>query len=162
MAAGKQTVIILLSIMSLLLAAAGNADINRLAWLTGCWTQNEQQAGSIEQWTAPAGKSMLGVNRTVRDGNTVAFEFIRISEDDAGNVVYIASPSGQETARFALASVSINEVVFENPDHDFPQRIIYRLQDQNTLIGRIEGIIDGNHKAVDFPMTRSHCGDDGE
>ena len=160
MATGKQIIICLLATLSLLLAAASDADINRLAWLTGCWIPDGQQAGSIEHWTAPAGKSMLGVNRTVRDGKTVAFEFIHISEDEAGNVELTASPSGQEKARFALTLVSANEAVFENPDHDFPQRIIYRLQDQNTLIGRIEGVIDGNIRAVDFPMTRSDCGDD--
>ena len=81
MATGKQITISLLAALPLLLAAASDADINRLAWLTGCWTPDGQQAGSIEQWTAPAGKSMLGVNRTVRDGETVAFEFIHISED---------------------------------------------------------------------------------
>lgn len=166
MATGKPIVISLLVPLLLLLATAGTTasatEIDRLAWLTGCWVPDGQQAGSIEQWTAPAGKSILGVNRTVRDGETVAFEFIRISEDDAGNIVLIASPSGQEKARFALTSISANEAVFENPEHDFPQKIIYHLQDQNTLIGRIEGVIDGKNRAVDFPMTRSHCGDDGK
>lgn len=162
MAASRKVATGILAPLLLLFSAASNADINSLAWLTGCWSPDGQQAGSIEQWTAPAGKSMLGLNRTVRDGKTVAFEFMHISEDDAGKIVLTALPSGQAKARFALTSVSDNKVVFENPGHDFPQKIMYHLQDRDTLIGRIEGVIDGNDQAVDFPMTKSHCGDDGK
>jgi hypothetical protein len=133
------------------------ADIHALGWLAGCWAQDGQDAGSAEQWMAPAGKSMLGINRTVRNGTTVAFEFMRIIEDDQGEIVFIASPSGQETARFVLTSISKSELVFENPDHDFPQRIIYRLADKDTLVGRIEGNVSGVDRAVDFPMTRISC-----
>jgi hypothetical protein len=50
-----------------------------------------------------------------------------------------------------------NEVVFENPEHDFPQRIIYRLIANGKLLGRIEGVVDGTERSADFPMTRSDC-----
>ena len=102
---------------------------------------------------------MLGFNRVVSDGKTVAFEYLRIIEDEDVGLVLIASPSGQETASFSLLNMSDNKVVFANPKHDFPQRIIYRLDDQGNLFGRIEGAIDGTARAVDFPMNRISCGD---
>ncbi len=147
---------------ALFLAAPSPADISQLAWLTGCWAQDGQESGSAEQWMAPAGESMLGVNRTVRNGKTVAFEFMRIIEEDDGNIVFIASPSGQQTARFTLTSVSSIEAVFENPQHDFPQKVIYRRVSKNSLTGRIEGKVNGADRAVDFPMTRSNCGIEGK
>lgn len=103
---------------------------------------------------------MFGVSRTVVEGKTVAFEYMRIVTDEDGSVALISSPSGQETARFEMVSLSPKEVVFENREHDFPQRIIYSLKNDNNLDGRIEGTIDGRRKRVDFPMTRISCGDD--
>ena len=106
---------------------------------------------------APAGGTMLGMNRTVRDAKTVAFEFMRIVEQDEGGLVFVASPSGQSTASFAMLSLNDREVIFENPDHDFPQRIIYRLISDEDLLGRIEGTINGTERAVDFPMKKTDC-----
>ncbi len=133
------------------------ADVADLQWLAGCWSQDGQEAGSVEQWTAPAGGTMLGMNRTVSGGKTVAFEYLRIVEEEGGWIVLIASPSGQETARFNMVSMSENDVVFENKEHDFPQRIIYRLVASGKLLGRIEGVIDGAERSADFPMTRADC-----
>ena len=134
------------------------ASILDLAWLSGCWSLNNQQVGSAEHWMPPAGGTMLGVNRSVRDSKTVAFEFMRIIEQDDGGFVFIASPMGQSTTSFSMVSLSDREVIFENPDHDFPQRVIYRLESDEDLIGRIEGTINGKHRTVDFPMKRMECG----
>lgn len=137
---------------------SARADIADLQWLAGCWSQDGREAGSVEQWTAPAGGTMLGMSRTVSGGKTVAFEYLRIVEEEGGWLVLIASPSGQETARFRMVSMSEYDVVFENTEHDFPQRIIYRLVASGKLLGRIEGIVDGAERDADFPMTRTNCG----
>ncbi len=146
---------------SLLLVAsvtAAAADISRLNWLSGCWAYVGKDAGSGEYWMSPAAGTMFAVSRNVRDGKTVGFEYIQISETEAHSLVLTASPSGQEPAKFDMVSLTPNEVVFENPKHDFPQRIIYRLGDKGTMLGRIEGKSDGEEIAVDFPMTRTNCG----
>jgi hypothetical protein len=141
----------------LVFSLAAHADLSDLKWMVGCWAQDGQDPGSVELWIAPVGGSMLGMNRTVTDGRTVAFEYLRIVEREDGGITLVASPSGQETARFQLVSMSEREVTFENPDHDFPQRIIYRLIDRSRLHGRIEGLIDGEERSADFPMTRMQC-----
>lgn len=138
--------------------AALPATITDLAWLSGCWASADQEAGSGEQWMSPAGGTMLGINRTVSDGKTVAFEFMRIVETDDGGLVFIASPSGQSTTGFALISLDDHEVIFENPNHNYPQRIIYRLVSDEELLGRIEGTINEAERAIDFPMKKTACG----
>ncbi len=152
--------IVCLFALAIMPAYASPESISDLAWLSGCWAAINQEAGSGEQWMPPAGGTMLGVNRTVRDSKTVAFEFMRIVEQDDGGLEFIASPSGQSTASFLMVSVNDGEVIFENPDHDFPRRIIYRLLSDEDLIGRIEGTIDGEERAVDFPMKRTECRSD--
>ena len=100
---------------------------------------------------------MLGISRTVADGKTVEFEFMQIREEANGEICFIAKPSGQPEATFKLIKGNAREVIFENPQHDFPQRIIYRLQIDGSLVGRIEGVSKGKEKAFDFPMSRVRC-----
>ena len=133
------------------------ASVEALAWLAGCWASVGGEAGSGEQWTSPAGKTLLGVSRTVRNSETVAHEFLQIRETEAGEIEYIAKPSGQTEATFFMVRLSEGEVVFENLAHDFPQRIIYRLKPDGNLEARIEGNVDGEVRTADFPMKRIDC-----
>ncbi len=129
------------------------ADIGRLAWLAGCWSRSRPQGQVEEHWMAPAGGSMLGMSRTVSGGKTVEYEFLRIAEVD-GRLAYAASPSGQATATFPVKSMEDGAVVFENPTHDFPQRIIYRRQQDGAITARIEGTLNGKASGRDFPYQR--------
>jgi hypothetical protein len=151
-------IVALLLIFSLPVA---EADISRLTWLSGCWSYDGGEPGSGEYWMAPAGGTMFAISRNVRDDRTLAYEYLRIAESDEHSLTLFASPSGQSPAAFELVSLSASEVVFANPEHDFPQRIIYRLGDDGQLLGRIEGQSDGQAIAVDFPMTRVSCEDLG-
>jgi hypothetical protein len=71
--------------------------------------------------------------------------------------VFIALPSGQKETTFVASSVTADSVTFENPQHDFPQKVIYRLQPEGRLVARIEGTRDGKVRGVDFPMKRVSC-----
>lgn len=133
--------------------AAPPSSVQDLAWMSGCWASVAGEPGSGEMWTAPAGGTLLGVSRTVKGGKTVAHEFMQIRETGPGQIAFIALPSGQKEASFPLVRLSGQEVVFENPQHDFPQRVIYR-RDGDSLNGRIEGSEGGETKGIDFPMKR--------
>jgi len=100
---------------------------------------------------------MLGISRTVADGKTVEFEFIQIRQEASGDILFIAKPSGQPEATFKLIKGNAREVIFENPQHDFPQRVIYRHQNDGSLLGRVEGVSKGKERSVDFPMNRTRC-----
>lgn len=100
---------------------------------------------------------MLGTSRTVANGKTVASEFIQIRQEETGDLYYVAKPSDQKEASFKLLRVNPREIVFENRAHDFPQRIIYRFKKKGSLLARIEGLMDGKEKSIDFPMKRVRC-----
>jgi hypothetical protein len=132
-------------------------NVDDLAWLGGCWGGGSADRAYQEQWMKPSGKTMLGMSRTVAKGETVEYEFLRLHEEANGDILYTAKPSGQDEASFKLVKLTGNEVVFENPEHDFPQRIIYRLNEDNSLTARIEGKSKGKDRGVDFPMKRVSC-----
>ena len=106
-----------------------------------------------------AGGMMLGMSHTVADGKTREHEFMRIVQEENGEIYFVANPSGQNEARFKLVRSDDRSVTFENPEHDFPHRVIYRLEHDGSLVGRIEGVSKGRAKAVDFPLQRVRCAD---
>lgn len=137
--------------------AADDAVLAQLAWLGGCWHADGSEPGSGEQWMPLAGGSLLGMSRTVRQGRTAGHEFMRIAQGADGKLAFFAQPSGKPPASFPLRSLSGSEVVFENLDHEFPQRVIYRLAAPTQLRASIEGMRNGTLKTIDYPMTRVSC-----
>jgi hypothetical protein len=126
--------------------------------MAGCWERNDsaKKLRIVEQWMSPDGDVMLGMSRTVRDGKMIGYEFLRIVSDDV-SVKYVSRPAenSADTA-FRVLEWTANSVVFSNPDHDFPQRIIYRL-DHDKLTARIEGTSNGKTRGIDFPYVRVKC-----
>jgi hypothetical protein len=138
-------------------AVAPAAPVDTLQWLAGCWAAVGGEAGSGEQWLAPAGGTMHGVGRTVKRGQTVEWEFVTIREVTPGQLAYVAKPHNQSEASFALLRQGPEEAVFENLEHDFPQRIIYKMDGRDRLNARIEGTVQGKLKGRDFPLQRTDC-----
>jgi hypothetical protein len=113
-----------------------------LSWMTGSWSGVVRGIEMEEHWTAAKGNSMIGIHRDVGKGRTLSFEFLRI-EQQGDQLVYLSMPNGRSPATpFPLKEVAGTRVVFENPAHDFPQRIIY-WKDGNDLRARIEGAVNG-------------------
>jgi len=138
------------------LAQEKKATIADFAWLAGCWDGSGEKREALEQWMKPSGQTLLGMSRTVANGKTVAYEFMQIREQD-GEIFFIAQPSGQAEASFKLIKYADQEAVFENPQHDFPQRVIYRLEKDGSLAAAIEGASKGKQKRINFPMRRTKC-----
>ena len=132
------------------------SPLDRLTWLAGCWERRGASSIVEEQWMAPRGGMMLGMGRVVRNGAVVDYETMRI-EQRGDTLVFVANPSGQAEAEFTAAAIDDDGVVFENPDHDFPQRIVYRHAAGDSLHARIEGVSDGAVRGVDFHMGRTRC-----
>lgn len=112
-------------------------DLKDLAWLAGHWRQEAGGTLTEELWMPARGGVMLGLNRSVRGERKAAFEFLRLETDGQG-VVYLASPGGAPPTAFRLTAADASHAVFENPEHDFPKRIEYRL-DGDTLSASISG-----------------------
>lgn len=133
-----------------------DSSVARLAWLAGCWESVRGDRRVEEQWMVPRGGSMLGMSRTVTGNRTSEYEFMLIREQE-GRLVFTARPSGQSEASFSSIELTESKVVFENPAHDFPQRVIYRLERDGSLAARIEGMKGGEARGVDFPMRPTRC-----
>ena len=132
------------------------SPIDQVAWLAGCWERSSGNRTVEEQWMRPRGGTMMGMGRTVRGDSTVEWEHLRIAPD-GDTLVYHAIPSGQQPSAFRAISVSADAVTFEDKAHDFPQRVIYRRAGSDSLHARVEGIMRGQQRGIDFRYQRASC-----
>ena len=137
------------------LAAGDAARIEQVGWLQGCWQMSANGRVVEEQWMASGGGVMLGMGRTVRDGKLVEYESVVLREED-GQLAYEAHPSGQPSAVFLSKTLDESSVVFENPAHDYPQRVGYK-REGGALLAWIDGTANGKARRVDFPYRRVAC-----
>lgn len=136
---------------------AESIDVGAFSPLSGCWVAEQDNGVSLEYWFRPTPDTMIGMSQTVRDGANVWYEFMRISKIESGDIIYAAAPSGQSQTEFRLVSFVNGQAVFENPEHDFPQFVIYELPEADVLKARIEGTIDDESRVVDFIKERGTC-----
>jgi hypothetical protein len=139
-----------LTILILFLQSPTLADIS---WIAGDWQTAARGRAQVEEhWTQVAGASMMGMGRTVAGDKTVEFEYLRI-EQRADGIYYVAHPKGRcPGTDFKLTRASATEVVFENPQHDFPKRIIYRKGADDSLTATVDG--GEGSKATSFAFRR--------
>lgn len=69
---------------------------------------------------------MIGMARTIHENHVMGYEFLRLTSSGE-HTELTAWPSGQEETTFQLARYAEGEWVFENPEHDFPKRVVYRV-----------------------------------
>ena len=99
-------------------SAQTGPTLAHLPWMIGCWESADQEPGSGETWRVTNDGTMIGFNRSMRNARVVATEQMRIEKSADGNLVFIATPSGQETASFVLVDIA------EEPLKQAEQRII--------------------------------------
>jgi len=143
------------SIALVVAASSASAQIQRVAWLAGCWSISGSERTVDEQWMAPRVATMQGMSRTVRGDKLVAYEFVILRE--RGELLdYEVSPSGQARTVFTSTTITDSSVVFENLQHDFPQRVAYR-RSGDQLLAWIEGPRNGQMRRIEYPYERVAC-----
>lgn len=124
-------------------------------WIAGCWAGERGGERFHERWIAADPATMLGLGHTVKDGKTTAFEFLRIVAK-GDRPTYVAQPGGAPPTEFVASSQSDERIVFENPAHDFPKRVIYERSGTDRLTASIDGGATSRER-VEFAMTRQPC-----
>ena len=133
-------------------------SVSDLQWLAGCWERTVASGRTVEFWAPASGNLMSGASYTITDSTVREREQLRLWAV-GDTLVYEAHPASQARTEFRMRMTdSGTELVFENPLHDFPQRIVYRRQGADSLIARIEGDRARRRNPVTFAFKRVDCG----
>ena len=130
-------------------AALFQGGIADLGWMSGHWQAGSDGRWTEEAWSAPRGGVLLGYSRSGRDEALGEWEFIRIAPGADGALAYHAQPSGRPAIAFRLVAQDGTSATFENPAHDFPQRIHYS-RSGDSMTATISAIDGSNARSWTF------------
>lgn len=118
----------------------------------------------LEIWSPYKEESIVGRGLIFNDRDTTMLEQIQLLRRD-NDFYYIATVPDQNNGNpieFKLVKTDGTTFTFENPRHDFPQRIIYRFKPiaeqsandtpKDSLLVRVEDL-DG--KGIDYGFARN-------
>jgi hypothetical protein len=132
-------------------------QLEKMNWLIGNW-ENKMDDGILsETWKKEndstfSGKSYFIVNSK----DTVHSETIILTQLN-NQLIYSPTVKGQnndESVDFKLSSESEDTFVFENPKHDYPQKIVYKKVTKNSLVATISGMQQGKQSTESYPMKK--------
>ena len=135
-------------------AAVADSALVSFAWLAGYWTGNEGGTRMEELWLPPRGHVMLGVHMDLFASGRSFYEYLRI-EQRGDTVLFAASPRGRAPTFFMATEIGDERVTFENPEHDYPQKISYHTDPGGRLHAAIAGEEDGSEKSSAWIWERT-------
>lgn len=131
--------------------------IQKANWFLGEWGNTSKEGELTERWKKENDSLFLGESYFVVGGkDTVFAEHVKLWESN-GKLTYTAKVPNQndnEAVDFVMTSSNENQIVFENPQHDFPNKIVYNKIGRDSLVAEIFGTEKGKPKSEKFAMKK--------
>jgi hypothetical protein len=127
-------------------------NLDEFNFLTGKWQGGRDEMILEEVWSKESPDRIQGDGCVISGADTMFHEKMSI-ELQKGEIYYMAtSPNKEGPVPFKLISYEKNSWVFENKQHDFPQKITYTHLLPDSLIAAAEGIDKGklSHETFRF------------
>jgi hypothetical protein len=141
-------------------AGAPKVTLEDLAWLSGSW-QGVREGNPVEEhWSRPAGGSLMGMFRWLRDGQVYMYEFLLIEAEDDNLVFRLKHfnpgmagwEEKDEALVFDLMSGGPDKAVFKHRSR--PMWMIYRREGEDGLTAILETVKDGLQIPLEFRYRR--------
>lgn len=132
------------------------SELEKAKWLIGEWQNNSPEGNATEVWKKENDSTFFGKSYFVIGKDTVSAETISL-EQNGNQLFYIPTVKDQNAGKpvkFTLTSSTSNQLIFENPKHDFPQKISYTQITNDSLLAEISGMMNGKQNSQKFPMAR--------
>lgn len=126
------------------------------AWLIGTWVNHTGHGTVYEEWVQVNDSVLSGKSYTTDEGDTSVLETLLLLREKK-HLVYIPVVAGQndgKPVRFKSEIITDTLLTFENPAHDFPQKISYKKFGNDSLEAAISGMQEGREKRIVFAMRR--------
>tara|TARA_R110000868_G_scaffold146220_2_gene366951 strand:+ start:4470 stop:4958 length:489 start_codon:yes stop_codon:yes gene_type:complete len=126
-------------------------------WLLGTWENKTAEGNLSESWEKVNDSTYEGQSYFIKGKDTIHFETIQLQQKGE-ELIYNATVQGQNEDKpipFKLTKTSEKELVFENPKHDYPQKISYKNVSKDSLITEISGMQSGKPSSEKYVMTKS-------
>ncbi|MBM6498551.1 DUF6265 family protein [Flavobacterium macrobrachii] len=132
-------------------------ELEKMSWLVGEWENKMPDGILTETWTKANDSTFTGKTLFIRDKDTLHSEEIVLTQKGE-TLLYIPTVKGQndnKPVEFKITESKIeNEFAFENPKHDYPQKIVYKKVNETNLVATISGKQQGKSSSESYPMKK--------
>lgn len=126
-------------------------SLKELDFLAGIWKVEGKE--TYEVWEKIDGNALKGSSYKIKEGKKIVTETLSIKNVD-GKIVYEAAVTNQNEGKaipFTLNSNNTKGYSFENPNHDFPTKIIYQKTSETELVVQVLG---GDEKGFTLKLIK--------
>ncbi|MDI9256957.1 DUF6265 family protein [Flavobacterium sedimenticola] len=131
--------------------------LEKMNWLIGQWENTTPEGYLTETWSKANDSTFSGqAYFIIKEKDTVHNETIILTQVNE-ELIYRPTVKGQnndEPVDFKLTSDTENRFSFENPKHDYPQKIVYKKVNDKSLIATISGVQQGKSSSESYPMNK--------
>lgn len=126
--------------------------LDKAKWFLGYWENVTKELVSKEIWTTKNDSTLFAESFVIMEKDTVFYEKVDLTErnDSLLYIVSVRDQNKEKPVSFYLTKATDNLVVFENPKHDFPNKIVYQKMTSDSIVATIYGA----KKSEVFPMKR--------
>lgn len=138
-----------------------NPELAKAGWIKGKWENKVTGGRFTETWTQEndsvfKGESFFIEEKEDKSVDTTFAEYIDLAVIN-GVLTYTVSvknQNGEKPVPFRLTSATEKQLVFENPKHDFPDKIVYTKINNDSIVAEISGLQNGRDAHEVFPLKR--------
>lgn len=155
----QKTTLLLVLLVVVSCKKAGTVEKEKIKladWLIGTWENKSQDGVLTESWKKVNDSTFTATSYFIKNDDTLHSEKITLAQKGK-MLLYSAAVNGQNNDKaidFGSTTESENKLVFENPSHDYPQKITYTKGANNTLTAEISGNLQGKMTKEKFVMTK--------
>lgn len=153
--------VMLILVMALTFASCGKSKVvSKIVvadWLLGNWENKSDDGDLLENWKKVNDSLYEGESYFIKGKDTLHFEKIQMKQKGEA-LFYIATIKGQNNDKpvtFIHNDTIEKQLVFENPKHDFPQKIAYSKITKDSIIIQISGTQQGKPSSERFTMKKT-------
>ncbi len=155
----KKAILILVTIL-IFTSCQKSKEVSKIVaadWLLGNWENKSDNGDLLENWKKVNDSLYDGESYFIKGKDTLHFEKIQMKQKGEA-LYYIATVKGQNNDKpvtFMRNDTIEKQLVFENPKHDFPQKISYSQITKDSIVIEISGIQQGKPSSERFSMKKS-------
>lgn len=130
--------------------------IKASTWLLGNWETTTPEGKLVENWTKLNDSTFTGSSYFIKGKDTIHKEKIILQELEE-SLIYNTTITGQnnnQSMLYTQTESSENELIFENPNTDYPKKIIYSLTNPNILNLNISGKQSSNLVSESYTLKK--------
>lgn len=149
------------TIAIILMAFATKQDtgsFKKLYALEGTWVMKSKKGNTMgESWVKVNDDYLQNKGFYVKGNDTVVTERValRKTKNEINYISTVEDQNNKQPIAFKLTSSENNVFVFENPEHDFPKRIVYELISADSIHAWIDAGKTGASERQDFYYHRA-------